>query len=53
MRISVEVTDAERKKLEEAAQRLRVPVEELASAAVRDLLTPGDTEFERVAARVL
>jgi hypothetical protein len=53
MRISIEVTDAEGKKLEEAAQRLHVPAEVLASAAVRDLLTPGDAEFERVAARAL
>lgn len=53
MKISVELTDEQRRRLDETARRLNVPLEELASAAVRDLLSQGEADFERVAARVL
>ena len=44
--------DAERK-LTEAAQRLNVPVAELAAAAVRDLLTQPAEDFAQAAQHVL
>ena len=53
MKISIDVPDADMKRLEEVAGRLNVSAEELASAAVRDLLSQNEAEFERVAARVL
>jgi hypothetical protein len=53
MKISIDVPDAQGKALQDAARRLNVPAEELASAAVGDLLTQGEAEFERVAQRVL
>ncbi len=53
MKLSVEVTEAERQKLTEEARRLNVSAEELAAAAVDDLLGQRDADFERVAARVL
>lgn len=53
MNISVRITEAQRKRLEEAAQRLRIPVEELAAAAVRDLLAQPEPDFEAVASRVM
>ena len=53
MKVSVEVTEADEAKLAEEARRLNVSVEDLAAAAVQDLLNQRDAEFERAAARVL
>jgi hypothetical protein len=53
MKISLEVTGAQEQQLTEAANRLNVPPAELAAAAVRDLVTRPDPEFERAARRVL
>ncbi len=44
--------DAERR-LAEAASRLNVPVQDLAAAAIRDLLTQPAADFEAAASRVL
>jgi hypothetical protein len=53
MTISLKLpADAERR-LTETAQRLQVPVQDLAAAAVRDLLTQPAPDFEAAAARVL
>ena len=53
MKISLEVTGAQEQQLTEAANRLNVPPAELAAAAVRDLITQPEPEFERAARRVL
>ena len=53
MKVSVEVSAAEEAKLIAEARRLNVSVEELAAAAVHDLLNRSDAEFERAAERVL
>jgi len=53
MKLSVEVTEAEKAKLAEEARRLNVSAEDLAAAAVQDLLGQRDADFERAAARVL
>lgn len=53
MRISIDITGADEQALTEAARRLNVPADELAVAALRDLLTRRDEEFERAAERVL
>ena len=53
MKLSVEVTGAEEAKLAQEARRLNVSAEELAAAAVQDLLGQRDADFERAAARVL
>ena len=53
MTLSVNLpADAERR-LAEVATRLNVPVQDLAAAAIRDLLAEPTEEFERVARRVL
>jgi hypothetical protein len=44
--------DAERR-LAEVARRLNVPVQDLASAAVHDLISRPPDDFERAAQRVL
>jgi hypothetical protein len=53
MKISVEVTGVQEQQLAEAARRLNVPPAELAAAAIRDLVTQPDAEFERAARRIL
>jgi hypothetical protein len=53
MKILLEVTGAQEQQLTDAASRLNVPPAELAAAAVRDLITRPDPEFEQVARRVL
>lgn len=53
MKISVEVTGIEEQQLSEAARRLNVPEEELALAAVRDLLAQREADFDRAATHVL
>ena len=45
-------SDAERR-LAEVAKRLNIPLNELAAAAVRDLLAQPADDFEQVANRVL
>lgn len=53
MKISVEITDPQEQALAEAARRLNVPPDELAAAAVRDLLARPGPEFESATSRVL
>jgi hypothetical protein len=53
MKFSVEITGTQENQLAEAARRLNVPPEELALAAVRDLLAQKEADFERAASRVL
>ena len=53
MNISVKITDAQRRRLEETAKRLNIPIEELAAAAVRDLLAQPEPDFEDAASRVV
>lgn len=53
MTISVELTDTEKKQLAEVAARLDISVEQLAEAAIRDLLGRHGDEFEAAAKRVL
>ena len=53
MKLSVEITGPIEQQLAEAAKRLNVSADDLAAAAVRDLVAGLDEEFSRVAARVL
>jgi predicted transcriptional regulator len=53
MTISVKLTDPEEKRLAQTASRLQVTPEELAAAAVRDLVGRQDPEFADAAARIL
>ena len=53
MAISVRLTDREQQRLREVAERLNISPEELASAAVRELVGPQDADFEATAQRVL
>jgi hypothetical protein len=53
MRISIDITGADERALNDAARRLNVPPDELAAAALRDFLDRGDEVFEREAVRML
>jgi hypothetical protein len=53
MKISLELTTEQELQLQAAARRLNLRPEDLASAAVRDLVSRPDPEFSRVADHVL
>ena len=53
MNISLELTVEQQKQLEEAAKRLNLRPEQLAAAAVRDLVGMPDAQFSQIADRVL
>lgn len=53
MKVSVEIPPAVEEQLTRTAERLKVSVDELAAAAVRDLIAQPDDAFERAAERVL
>lgn len=53
MKLEFELSAAQADRLKSLAARLRVPVNRLASAAVADLVTESDKEFDDAASRVL
>jgi hypothetical protein len=53
MRVAIELTESQIDELRARAKRLGLAPEELAGAAVADLLSAPDPEFERAAQRVL
>ena len=53
MKLSIDLNDVQIGLLRQAAAKLGVPVEDLARAAVSDLLVGEDDEFADVARRVL
>jgi len=53
MKMSIELSPTEADRLREEAGRLGVPAEELAHAAIADLLAREDDDFEVAAQRVL
>ena len=53
MKVAFELPPAQAEKLRQEAERLGVPVAELARAAVSDLLAAPDDDFRAVAKRVL
>ena len=53
MAISVNLPPDAERRLAEVAKRLNVPVADLATAAVRELLAQPGEDFERIAGRIL
>lgn len=53
MKFAIEVSPAQAEKLQSEAQRLGLAPEELARAAVCDLLTASDPEFQNAVHRIL
>jgi len=53
MKIAIELTEAQEQRLTEIAGRLRVPAESLAVAAIRELVSQPEADFDRVAQRLI
>lgn len=53
MTLNLELDDQQAQRLEEAARRLNVSVNDLAKAAINDLLAKPESDFERAANHVL
>ena len=53
MKLSIDLNDLQISLLRQTAAKLGVPVEDLARAAVSDLLVAADDEFAEAARRVL
>jgi predicted transcriptional regulator len=53
MKLAIQLSDDQQRRLAEIAARLNVPAEALAEAAVRELITQPGRDFEAVAARLL
>lgn len=53
MRLSLELTEAQQDQLNAIAQRLNVPADALAAAALRDLLDRREATYEAAAAHVI
>ena len=53
MKVAIELPPAQAAQLESAVKRLGVPAEELARAAVSDLLAAPDAAFQAAAERIL
>lgn len=53
MTLSIDLDDQQTERLQDAARRLNVSVSDLAKAAINDLLSRAETDFERAATRVL
>ncbi len=53
MTLSIQLPEEAEKRLRAAAERLNVPADVLAAAAVRDFVTQAAPEFEEAAHRVL
>ena len=53
MKLDIELSPAQEKKLRQEAERLKITPEELARAALSDLLSERDQDFKNAAERVL
>ena len=53
MKLTIDLSSAQVEQLRQAAERLGLAPEELARAAIADLLATPDEEFKRAAERVL
>ena len=53
MKLAIQLSETQEKRLAEIAARLNVPAESLAEAAVRELVDQSEGEFDQVATRLL
>lgn len=53
MKLAIELTPEQREQLQATADRLSIPVETLAAAAIRDLVALPSSEFEAAAEELL
>lgn len=53
MRLAIELSETQERRLAEIAQRLNIPPQKLAEAAVRELVSHPEADFDQVAARLM
>lgn len=53
MTLNLELDEQQAQRLRDVARRLNVPVNDLAKAAINDLLAKPENDFEQAAVRVL
>lgn len=53
MKLAIQLSEAQERRLAEIAGRLNIPAESLAEAAVRELVDQSEGEFDDVAKRLL
>ena len=53
MKLAIELSEAQQRRLSEIAGRLNVPAASLAEAAVRELVAQPEEDFDRVASKIL
>lgn len=53
MRLAIELSQDQERRLAEIAGRLNVPPQTLAEAAIRELVSQPESDFDQVAARLL
>jgi predicted transcriptional regulator len=53
MKLAIQLSEAQEQRLAEIASRLNVPAESLAEAAVRELVTQSESDFDDLADRHL
>jgi predicted transcriptional regulator len=53
MKIAIELSETQERRLAEIAGRLNVPAETLTEAAVRELVSRSEADFDRVASRLI
>ena len=53
MKLAIQLSEAQERRLAEIADRLNIPAESLAEAAVRELVDQSEGEFDNVAKRLL
>ena len=53
MKIAIELSETQERRLAEIAGRLNVPAETLAEAAVRELVSQSESDFDQVASRLI
>lgn len=53
MKLAIQLSEAQERRLGEMAARLNIPAESLAEAAIRELVDPAGGEFDGVAKRLL
>ena len=53
MKLAIQLSEAQEQRLAEIADRLNVPAESLAEAAVRELVDQSESDFDQMADRLL
>lgn len=53
MKLAIELSEAQERRLAEIAGRLNIPPQKLAEAAIRELVSVPEADFDQVASRLV